>query len=155
VRTLSSHPSRHVRALFAVAVVALAGCGGGGSSLPNPGSNQVCDPDAGSISLARPSFGFSQNGNAIEIVSSSSTDQLHGNPSQFDLIIRDNFNNEIDTGVLSLVSDTGGPHPYTNDFFYAGTPLNNASLQFGRTYNVYLNAPNTNCTPGFVGSFST
>ena len=154
MRTLSSHPSRFVKALFAVVFVGLAGCaGGGGSTLPNPGSTALCDPDAGSITLARPTPGFPQNGNAIEIVSSSQTDQLHGNPTQFDLILRDQFNTEIDTGVLSLVNDNGGYHPYSTDFFYAGTPLN--SLQFGRTYNVYLNAPNTACTPGFVGSFST
>jgi hypothetical protein len=153
VRTPSSRPSRHVRALFAVALIALAACSGGSSTLPNPGSTGICDPDAGSISLARPSVGFSQNGNSIEIVSSSSTDQLHGNPGQFDLILRDNFNNEIDTGFLTLVPDPNGPHPYSSDFYYQGTLQGN--LSFGRSYNVFLNAPSTACSPGFVGSFST
>lgn len=155
MRTLSSHPSRHVRALFAVALVALAGCGGGGSSIPNAGSNAVCDPTATGIQLARPTIGFPQNNaNQIEIVDNGNGDQLFQFTNMFDLQLKDNFNNEIDTGVLSGVADPGGPHPYSSDFFYAGT-LQNGSLQFGRTYNVFLNAPNTNCTPGFVGSFST
>ena len=156
MRTPSSRPSRFAKALFAVALVALAGCGGGsGSTLPNPGSNQICDPNSNGLQLARPTPGFPQNGNNIEIVDNGNGDQL-GNPQltgQFDLILRDNFNNEIDTGFLSAVADNGGPHPYSSDFFYQGTlPV---GLSAGRTYNVYLNAPNTNCTPGFVGSFST
>ena len=158
MRTLSSHPSRLVvKALFAVAIVTLAGCaGGGGSTLPNPGSTGVCDPTATGIQLARPTPGFPSNGNAIEIVVNGNGDQL-GNPqftSMFDLILRDQFNAEIDTGLLSAVADAGGPHPYSSDFFYAGNVPSNSILA-GRTYNVYLNAPNTNCTPGFVGSFST
>ncbi len=153
MRTPSSRPSRLVRALFAVALVALAGCGGGGSSLPN--SNGICDSNAGSISLARPGQAPQNNPSQIEIVASTNTDQLNQSTSQFDLNLVDNFGNEIDTGPLTAVSDTGGPHPYTNDFFYAGTLLNGASLQFGRTYNVYLNAPNSACQRGFVGSFST
>jgi hypothetical protein len=153
VRTPSSHPARVLYALFAVALVALAGCGGGGGSLPNPGSNQVCDPTATGIQLARPTNGFPQNGNNIEIVVSGNTDQLAQFTNMFDLILRDNFNNEIDTGLLSGVADPGGPHPYSSDFFYQGALQ--GSLLVGRTYNVYLNAPNTNCTPGFVGSFST
>jgi hypothetical protein len=154
VRTLSPHPSRLVRALFAVALVAVAGCGGG-SSIPNAGSNATCDSNAVGIQLARPTFGFPQNNaNQIEIVANGNGDQLAQFTNMFDLILRDNFNAEIDTGFLTLIADPGGPHPYSSDFFYAGT-LQNGSLQFGRTYNVYLNAPNTNCTPGFVGSFST
>jgi hypothetical protein len=158
VRTPSSHPSRLVRALFAVALVALAGCSGGGSSIPNGGSNQTCDPNSAGLQLARPTPGYPQNGNNIEIVAAGNGDQLAQFTNQFDLILRDNFGNEIDTGFLTLVADQNGPHPYPpgnpGDFFYQGT-LQNGALQFGRNYNVYLNAPNTNCTPGFVGSFST
>jgi hypothetical protein len=152
VRTLRHHPVRLARALVAASIIAAAaGCAGGSSSsLPNPNSNAICDPDAGSISLARtPTAGQ----NTIEIVSSSQTDQLHGNPPQFDFNIRDNFGNVIISGPLSLVADTTGPHPYTNDFFYSGTLQ--SAVQGGVTYNVFLNAPNTQCTPGFIGSFST
>ena len=146
---------RAVRALFAASLVAAAGCSGGssGSTLPNPGSTAICDSNAGAISLARPTPGFPQNGNSIEIVASTNNDQLNQFTNQFDLNLIDNFGQEIDTGFLTPVSDNGGPHPYSNDFYYAGTL--NAPLQGGRTYNVYLNAPNTNCTRGFVGSFST
>jgi hypothetical protein len=156
VRIFRHHPVRLARALVAVSLFAAAGCGGGGSSsstLPNPGSNAICDSNAQSITLARPTAGFGQNGNTIEIVSSTDQDQLHGNPSAFDLNLRDNFNNVIITGPLSLVADSGGPHPYSNDFYYVGTLQ--TPLQGGLTYNVFLNAPSTNCTPGFVGSFST
>jgi hypothetical protein len=156
VRTLSSHPARFVKALFAVALVGLAACGGGGSStLPNPGSNGICDPTATGIQLARPTPGFPQNGNTIEIVVNGNSDQL-GNSQftgMFDLNLFDQFNNEIDTNFLSAVADPSGPHPYSSDFFYQGTLQGN--LASGRTYSVYLNAPNTNCQRGFVGSFST
>jgi hypothetical protein len=143
--------------LFAVALVALAGCGGGGSTLPNSGSNQTCDPTATGIQLARPTPGFPQNGNNIEIVVAGNSDQLAQFTNMFDLILRDNFGNEIDTGFLGSVADPNGPHPYQpgnpGDFFYQGALQ--GTLSFGRNYSVYLNAPNTNCTPGFVGSFST
>jgi hypothetical protein len=155
VRIFRPHPVRLARALVAASVFVAAGCGGGGSSstLPDPGSNAICDSNAGSITVARPSAGFGQNGNAIEIVSSSSTDQLHGNPSAFDLNLRDNFGNVLITDPLSLVADNSGPHPYSTDFYYAANLQ--GTLLAGRTYNVFLNAPSTNCTPGFVGSFST
>jgi hypothetical protein len=154
VRILSHHPARLARVLFAASLVVAAGCGGGGSSsgLPNPGSNQICDPDAGAISIARPTFGFPMNGTNVEIVDSSGSDQLHTFTSQFDLNLVDQFG-EIDTGFLTLVSDSGGPHPYSTDFYYAGTL--NGGLPSGRTFNVYLNAPNTNCTRGFIGTLST
>ena len=154
MRIFSHHPARLARALFAASFVVAAGCAGGsGSSLPNPGSNGVCDPNAAGIQLARPTNGFPQNGNAIEIVANGNADQLFQFTNQFDLNLIDQFRGEIDTGFLSLVPDQPGPHPYAMDFFYAGTL--NSGLQSGRTYSVYLNAPNTNCTPGFVGSIFT
>lgn len=148
-------PARLARALLALSLVIAAGCGGtGGGSSINPNSTGICDPDAGSISVARPTPGFPANGNSIEIVSSSSNDQLHGNPSAFDLVVVDNFNQQTVTGLLSLVPDTSGPHPYSTDFYYQGS-LNGTTLLSGRTYNVYLNAPATQCTPGFVGQIFT
>ncbi|HEY0614735.1 MAG TPA: hypothetical protein VGC96_08840 [Candidatus Elarobacter sp.] len=156
MRISRSSSARIARALLAVSFLAAAACSGGGSSssLPNSGSTAICDPDAGSIAIARPTNGFPANGNSIEIVSSSSTDQLHGNPGLFDLIVVDNFNNQQSTGFLGLVPDTGGPHPFANDFFYQGT-FNVGGLVPGRTYNVFLNAPSTACTPGFIGQIFT
>jgi len=155
VRTPIHRPARLVRALLAVSFLAATGCSGGssGSSL-NPNSTGICDPDAQQITIARPTTGFPANGNSIEIVSSSGSDTLHGNPTAFDLLLTDNFGNQLVTSPLSLVPDNGGPHPYTNDFFYQGN-LNNGSLVPGRTYNVYLNAYNTQCTPGLVGQIFT
>ena len=154
MRIFNVRPARLVRALLAVSFIAAAGCGGGSSSSNTiPNGNGVCDANAGSISIARPTPGFPSNGNSVEIVSSTSSDELHGNPGAFDLILIDNFNQQTVTGFLSPASDTGGPHPYTNDFFYQGNLT--TGLLSGRTYNVFLNAPNSSCTPGFVGSFST
>lgn len=155
MRTPIRRPARLVRALLALSLIVAAGCSGGtGSALPNPNSTGICDPDAQSISIARPTPGFPANGNSIEIVSSSGSDQLHGNPGAFDLNIVDNFNNQFASGFLTPVPDTGGPHPYTNDFYYQAN-LNGNSLVPGRTYNVYLNAPSTQCTPGFIGQIFT
>lgn len=150
MRIFRHHPVRLARALVAASIViAAAGCAGGSNStLPNSGNGQLCDSNAGSISIARPSPGFPSNGNSIEIVSSSSTDDLHGNPGAFDLILNNNSNV---TSTLSLVPDVNGPHPYSSDFFYQGNLPN--ALPSG-TYNVFLNAPNSSCSPGFVGTFS-
>ncbi|MEA2786362.1 MAG: hypothetical protein QOF71_2466 [Candidatus Eremiobacteraeota bacterium] len=155
MRIFRHHSVRLARALVVASIVAAAaGCAGGSnSSLPNSGSTAICDSNAGSITVARPSAGFASNGNSVEIVSSSSTDDLHNNPGLFDLNLRDNFGNVIVSGFLSLVPDPSGPHPYSSDFFYQGNL--SVALQPGLTYQVFLNAPSTNCTPGFVGSFST
>jgi hypothetical protein len=147
VRIFRPHPVRLARALIAASVIIAAGCGGGSNStLPNSGNGQLCDSNAGSISIARPSIGFPANGNTIEIVSSSSTDDLHGNPGAFDLLL----NNSIATSTLSILPDNNGPHPYTTDFYYQAN-LN--GIPSG-TYNVFLNAPNSACTPGFIGTVS-
>jgi hypothetical protein len=155
LRTHTLFSARLTRtALVAASLVIAAGCGGGGgSSIPNSGSTAICDSNGVALSVARPTPGYPQNGNQIEIVDSTNTDQLNGFTSQFDLNLIDNFGNEIDTGFLTPVPDQSGPHPYTNDYFYAGSL--NGNLQPGRTYNVYLNAPNTNCTRGFVGQIFT
>ena len=153
MRIFSHHPARLARALFAASLIVAAGCGGGGSSSGLPNNNQICDSNAGAISIARPGNGFGMNGNNIEIVDSVNTDQLNQFPGQFDLNLVDQFGSEIDTGFLSTVADTGGYHPYSTDFFYQG--LLPTNLNAGRTYNVYLNAPNTNCQRGFVGQIFT
>jgi hypothetical protein len=148
VRIFRSHPVRLARALIAASVFAAAGCGGGSNStLPNSGNGQLCDSNAGSISIARPTPGFAANGNTIEIVSSSQSDDLHGNPGAFDLLLNNNSNA---TSTLSLVADNPGPHPYTTDFYYQAN-LN--GIPSG-TYSVFLNAPNSACTPGFIGTVS-
>jgi hypothetical protein len=154
VRIFRHHPVRLARALVVASVIAAAaGCAGGSSSsLPNSGSNQICDSNAGSISIARPTPGFPSNGNSIEIVSSSGSDDLHTSPNLFDFNVRDTSGNLIAvSSTLSLIPDASGPHPYTSDFFYQGNL--STGLAPG-TYNLFLNAPSSNCTAGFVGTFS-
>ena len=155
MRQFSVVPARALRALLAVSFIAAAGCSGSSGSSTLPNNFGTCDSDAQSITVARPTPGFPANGNSIEIVSSSGSDQLHGNPTAFDLIVVDQATQQqFSTGLLSLVPDTGGPHPYTNDFYYQGN-LNGNTLFGGRTYNVYLNAPSTQCQPGLVGQIFT
>lgn len=149
----SDLPPRLARGLFAAAFIALAGCSGGGGSSPGIPSNGLCDANAEFLNVARPSPGFAMNGNTIEIVSSTQNDSLHGNPTAFDLDVVDNFNTVITTGPLTAVNDNGGPHPFTNDFYYAGTL--NGVLSPGRTYRVFLNVPSSSCQQGLVGQFST
>ena len=154
MRILTLSSPRILRAAVVASVgLLVAACSGGSGTIPNSGSNQLCNPNAGAITLARPTPGYPMNGNNIEIVDSTNQDQLNQFTSQFDLIVVDQFNNQLVTSGLSAVPDVNGPHPYTNDFFYQGALQGN--LLAGRNYNVYLNAPNTNCTPGLVGSFST
>ena len=118
MRIFSHHPARLARALFAASlVVVAAGCGGGSGSSGLPNTNALCDSNAGSITLARPTSGFPMNGNNVEIVASTNTDQLNQFTNQFDLNLVDQFNNEIDTGFLTAVNDNGGFHPYAQDFF--------------------------------------
>ena len=153
MRIFRHHPVRLARALVVASIVAAAGCAGGSnSSLPNSGNGQLCDSNAGSITVARPTPGFPSNGNSIEIVSSSQTDDLHGNPSAFDLNVRDLSGQLVAvSSPLSILADNNGPHPYTTDFYYQG----NLSVGLGSgTYNIYLNVPTSNCTAGFVGQIS-
>jgi hypothetical protein len=156
VRHFRVVPARALRALLAVSFVVAAGCSGSNGSSTLPNGFGTCDSDAQSITIARPTPGFPANGNSIEIVSSSGSDQLHGNPTAFDLIVRDQTGQQqqFSTGFLSLVPDTGGPHPYSSDFYYQGN-LNGNTLLAGHTYNVYLNVPSTQCTPGLVGQIFT
>ena len=158
---ISPSPVRLARALCVVSVLGLAACGGGGSTgtagIPNPGSNQICDPNSQGLQLDNPrpfSSGVGTNTNTIEIVSNGNSDQLYQSYQQFDLIVQGNRGDQLVTGPLSLSPPDNGNKPFASDFYYTGT-LQNGSLQFGETYTVYLNAPNTACTAGQVGQFST
>jgi len=152
---LSSRLARTV--LVAASLVIAAGCGGGSSGttpIPNPGSNNYCDPDNNGVQLARPTSGFPMTAsNTLEIVANGNTDTLSRSYSQFDLNLVDNFGNRFATGTLSLASDPRGPQPYATDFYYSGVVQGN--LPGGDFFTVYLNAPNTNCTPLPIGSLQT
>jgi len=160
VRHLMIRPARLVRALLALSFVAAAGCGGGSTGtnpIPNPGSNQICDANSQGEALANPNpgqTGVSAGTTTIKIVSYGNSDQLYSSYQQFDLILAGSRGDQIVTGPLSLTTRQAGDNqPFPSDFYYSGTLQ--GSLQFGETYTVYLNAPQTNCTPGAVGTFST
>jgi hypothetical protein len=128
----------------------LGGLGGllGGRSTCNPGTQ---------VQLARPGSGQSGvNGNlgSIEIVANGSSDALHYSPNQWTLQLVDTFNNQtITTGQLSPASDTSGPHPFTQDFYYSGSLQQ--QLPQGTTWSVRLVNSSTYCTPDAFDSFST
>jgi hypothetical protein len=145
--------------MVAASLVIAAGCGGGGGSgtspIPNPGSSQYCDANNSGVQLARPTPGFPMTAaNTLEIVANGNADQLAQSFSQFDLNLVDNFGNRFVTGPLSPVSDAGGPHPYTSDYYYTGV-IQGGNLPSGDFFTVYLNAPNTNCTLLPIGSLQT
>jgi hypothetical protein len=155
VRNLPSNTPRLARAaVVLLSAGLLAACGGGSTGSTPPNNNYgYCDPDAQNITTARPTPGFPTNNGNVEIVSSSGNDSLHSGYQFFDLNLVDNFGNRFATGPLSIVQDNGGPHPFNSDFYYSGTV--SGGLPTNDTFAVYLNDPNTNCTPQFVGNIQT
>jgi len=132
----------------------LSACGSGSNS-NLPSTTGSCDPGT-SVQLARPISGqtsVSSNQNPIEIVASNSGNTINTSTGNFNLLLQpQNGGSTISSSTLTPVSDNQGPHPYTNDFFYAG---NVPTLQVGTTYTVLLNEPSFGCTPIAIGSFST
>lgn len=150
--------------LIACTACVLTACGGGGSSSSN-GSNYVpnqsyCNPQQG-IQLARPlngQSGVSSSTGSIEIVADGSQ---NGNPASlyqtyqsWDIVVVPQFGGgQTTTGPLQLTSDTSGPHPYNQDFYFVGNLQ--GGLAPGQVYNVYLNTFTTNCNAVQIGQFST
>ena len=158
MRTSSHHPARLARVLVLSSIIAAAGCGGGGSSsgttLP-PQNNGFCDPGT-QVSISNPqpgSNGVSPSIGRIEIVANGNTNTLYQSYTSYDVLLRDQFGNIITGSPLSLAPPDKSYQPYPSDFYYTS---NIGGLQFGSTYQAYLNIFNSPCQqPAYLGSFST
>ena len=133
-------------------LLALAGCGGSGGVSPiGPGG--TCNPGT-QVQLAAPlpnASGVSPSIGQSVIVASDQNNTLHATFTTWNLILRDSFGNQFIGSPLSLIPFPNGPHPFPSDFYYASSI---PALNFGSNYSVFLNQ-NVNCTPLFVGTFST
>jgi hypothetical protein len=139
---------------FAAVVATLPACGGGG--LGNVFSNNpVTQCQTGTAQqLADPApFSTTSNVNQITIVASDSNNALNQSPSNWSIYVVDSFGNQIPGGQLSPVPFRSGPHPYTNDFYYASQLQE--TLPQGQTWKVYLTEMNAACSAVPLQSFST
>ncbi|MFN2529120.1 MAG: hypothetical protein ABR584_10445 [Candidatus Baltobacteraceae bacterium] len=154
--------SLRITAMLALlGLAACAGTNGNGIGLPGngfPGGNTFvqCNPGT-QVQLARPAPNQTGTGsiNAIEIVANGSNNILNQSPGSWQLQVTDNLGNQYLSGPLSTISDTGGPHPYSSDFFY-NAPIQ--SLPAGYTYNVSMIQANAGCSAfplSPYGTFST
>lgn len=148
--------------LFAGAAVVASACSGGGTGTsgnsPVPINQYACDGGT-QTQLARPAPNSGGNGSVstFEIVANGNNNQLGQSFQQYDLLIAPPGvppTQGYVTNALTSVPDPNGPHPFSSDYFYSAT-LQNGPLQLGQTYDVYLNAYNSNCTAVYEGTFST
>ncbi len=149
-----------LRALLAGgALLAMNACGGGSgtsgtSPVPNSG---YCGNDT-QYALANPQSGgnSSTTGQSFEIVVNGNNNQIAQSFQNFQLVLvpQNNSSGGVTTGPFSRASDPNGYHPYTTDYYY--TTQLQSNLQSGQTYNVYVNAFTSNCTPiGPIGQLYT
>ncbi|HET7815190.1 MAG TPA: hypothetical protein VFL13_12545 [Candidatus Baltobacteraceae bacterium] len=141
-------------------LVSLCACGGGGGGIF--GNNPIFNGGGGSEcitgtteELARPApNSYSPNTNTLEIVASGNNNNLASSYQNWYLFAVSNTSGQqIQGGQLNPVSDTSGPHPYAQDFFYA-SQLNGA-LPSGQSWTVYLTQFNNSCGPVPLQTFST
>lgn len=152
----------HLPRLLALSgVLALAACSGSGGGLGNIFggglSNTTCDPGT-SVQLANPepfASGVPTNIGQIVIVANGSNGDLHSNPSNWHLTLRDSLGNVFDSSSnLSPTPGGGLTQPYASDFYYSASI---PGLNGGTTYNVTLQqgADDVSCRATPLQSFST
>jgi hypothetical protein len=141
-----------VSLLVASSMLALMGCGGGGSS----GTSGPIPCNVGTlVQLASPTqgqTGVSTTNGQVIIVADGNTNTLFNTYTQWIITLVDNTGQPWTGASLRLVADPSGPHPYPSDFFYASTI---ATLIAGRTYSASLSEPGNACQPISLGAFST
>jgi hypothetical protein len=137
--------------------VTLSACGGSGGGLGNVfGGNPLGSECATGTSeeLVSPApFQTSSNVNQITIVANGNNNQLYQNYQNWYIFVTDGFGNQIQGSQLSLVSDTGAPHPFSSDFYYQSQFPQ--TLPAGQTWNVHLTEYNAGCSDVPLQSFST
>ena len=136
-----------------VVALALTACGGSGNG-GLFGGTTACQPGT-QVQLARPAPGqFNSNVNSVEVVASGDTDNIYPNPGAWSAYVQGNGGTQIFGGPLNPVSDTGGPHPFTQDFYYQSQLQQ--TLPSGQNWTVFLQE-NTGCGAIRVanGNFST
>lgn len=139
--------------------LALAACGGGGRSTapgpfgPNPFVVQ-CDPQT-NVQLASPvpgQSGVSTTIGSITIVANGNNNLLYTTYPQWYVTLIDNQGNTVNGGSLKLVPFPNGPHPYQSDFYYSSSI---PTLPAGSSWSAGLVEAGQNCSPDFLGNFST
>ena len=138
----------------AVLVFGLAACSGGGGSGNGGFLGAQCNPGT-DVQLASPlpnATGVSASTNQIVIVANGQNNYLHSSYQNWNVVLQDNFGNQLFGGALALTSDSNGPHPYGQDFYYAANVQN---LVPGTTYSASIVQANTNCNLTQIGYFST
>jgi hypothetical protein len=162
VRPVMIRPARLVRALLALSLVVVAGCGGGTTGtngVPNYGYGP-CDPQT-AVQLAYPNdtsgnptpTGVSTSIGHLEIVAQSNTTALGQSSASWDtILVPANGGAQISGGYLTITSDPNGPHPFGTDFYWNSSI---PTLQPGVLYIVQLNVPSSTCASVTIGQFAT
>lgn len=145
-------------AVGAALLLALTGCGGGGTGglLGGLGGSMQSCYTGTNLQLASPTAfqtGVPSNIGQITLVADGSSNTLYSTYNQWNVVLQTNFGQQIAGGPLTLVPFPNGPHPFPSDFYYASSV---PTLNAGTTYNVLLEQNNgLNCTAVPINSFST
>jgi hypothetical protein len=143
MRLYSARNALRCAALGAFAF-ALSACSGGTSS----GSN-TCYPGVASA-IVSPRDSTNAPGTTQVVIALEARSDLLG--SSWDLVLRDNFGNRVESSTLGLIDGSALYHPFTDtDYFYAA---NVSSLPSGRQWRVYLNNFNSSCSAQYLSTFS-
>lgn len=143
-----------------ILTLGLAACGSSTTATAPPvtnpfGTTAQCDIGT-QAQLASPlpsSTGVSTSLGTITIVANGNANTLYSTFAQWHLVLQNNFGSTINAGPLSLTTYANGPKPYASDYYYSSTI--GQTLTAGTYWSVGLAQTGSNCTPYFLGNFST